>query len=459
MLIGVWLGQFTPPVFLWVNIAAAGLIVGAFRSRRWYACLVLIVAGGLLGISRGSWFAQDLQRLDSYVGKTATIEGVFSQDPVQQGESNVWKGQLGYIRIGAVHYSGEIYATILSDTSLSRGDRVTVHSKVGSGFGSFQLSMYRAEMLKVQHSDDVFVRFRDSFAAAIRTVTPEPEASLGVGFLVGQKSALPQDFEEQLKIVGLTHLVVASGYNLTILVRFARRLLARRSRYLALAGSLVLIVAFIGISGMSPSMLRAATVTILSLLAWYYGRRFHPVQLIVLVAALSAYAYPVYVWSDLGWALSFAAFTGILVVAPIILGSFRRLVGTTGSFVQLLVETLSAEIMTLPLIMVVFGYIPTYALLANMLVAPLVPFVMGASLLAGIAGMVGSAFVLFAMPAAVSAAFIVAVVEWLSALPGSEISLGAGAEFAWWWFVCLGLFFVWLWKRNNIQLEVSSVTE
>ena len=243
---------------------------------------------------------------------------------------------------------------------------------------------------------------------------PEPEASLGVGFLVGEKAALSTDLIEQMKTVGLTHIIVASGYNLTILVRFSRRLLARRSRYLALAGSLSLVVGFVLISGFSPSMNRAAVVTLLTLVAWYYGRNFHPIKLIFYVAALSALAYPVYVWGDLGWLLSFAAFAGVLVVAPLVTRLFYAKNAEPGALVRLLIETMSAEIMTLPIIVAAFGYVPVLALVANVAVAPIIPFAMFFTFVAGVVGIISSVLAIVAMPASILIAYVVAVVEYLS---------------------------------------------
>jgi competence protein ComEC len=142
----------------------------------------------------------------------------------------------------------------------------------------------------------------------VRRSIAEPESSLGIGYLLGQKNNLPSDLVEALKATALTHIVVASGYNLTILVRLGRRLFAKISKYLAMLTSVSLIIGFVAMTGLSPSMTRAGLVSLLSLWAWYVGRKFHPVQLILLVAAGSALLYPVYVWSDIGWLLSFVAF-------------------------------------------------------------------------------------------------------------------------------------------------------
>lgn len=460
LLFGLLVGRFVHVSLVWlIGVLALVLIVASLKSRRWYACLIIIIAGGLLGSLRGSLFAQELRAFNGYIGKQVTVVGKVAQDPVLKSGSNMWQTEIESVQINNKSLAGSMYATIIGDETLKRGDVVTVSGKLLDGFGSFQASLYRATLRHVARPNDPFLAARDSFAEAVRKVMPEPEASLGLGFVVGQKSALPDDLSEQLKTAGLTHIVVASGYNLTILVRFARRLLARRSRYLAFAGSVILVVGFIFISGFSASMNRAAVVTILSLLAWYYGRKFHPVQLILYVAAVSALLNPLYVWGDLGWLLSFAAFTGVLVVAPIIIQTLWKKDTKPNAVLQLVVETLSAELMTLPILIVSFSYIPVLALLANVLVAPVIPIAMLLTFIAGLVGWIAPTLALLALPATILIAYVVAIVERLADLEWARFSVNVSNPFAIIWYGLLTAFAWIAWRRHKVDLVASSVVE
>ncbi len=460
MLLGLFVGRAVPLIAVWIILALAlVLTVTSLKSRRWYACVLIVVAGMLLGYLRGAVFAYSLHSFDGYIGTKTTLVGTVQQDPVLKDGSNIWQAELGDVSVGSASLNGGVFATIVSDETLKRGDTVTISGRVLEGFGSFQESMYRAELRHVSRPNDPFLAARDSFAEAVRRVMPEPEASLGLGFVVGQKSALPDDLAEQLKTVGLTHIVVASGYNLTILVRFARRLLARRSRYLALVGSGLLVVGFVFVSGFSASMNRAAVVTALSLLAWYYGRKFHPIQLILYVAAVSAFLNPLYVWGDLGWLLSFAAFTGVLVAAPIITRLLYGKKREPSAVVQLVVETLSAEVMTLPIIIISFGYVPVFALIANILVAPVIPFAMLLTFIAGVVGWLAPWFSTLAAPATILIAYVVAIVKWLSQAGWARLPVDIPAWVALVWYGAL-LFVGWVvWRRRKVDLLASNVVE
>lgn len=459
LLFGVYLGQF----FKVSGVATLALValcfvVISFRSRRWYACFIILLAGVGLGLLRGSVFFQNTSLLDNFVQQKIVIAGSISQDPVLTNGSNTWRVQLGDIRVKGLQNNGEIYATVVSDEALKRGDNITISGKAIKGFGNFRLAFYRAELLDIKRPDDPFLAARDKFADGVKKVVPEPEASLGLGFLVGQKSALSDDLTEQLKIVGLTHIVVASGYNLTILVRFARRLLARRSRYLALAGSLILVAGFVLISGFSPSMNRAVVVTLLTLLAWYYGRKFHPLQLIAYVAAGSVIFYPPYIWGDLGWLLSFAAFSGVLVAAPIFTKLLYRK-KEPGVLVRLVLETVSAEAMTLPIIIAAFSYVPILALLANVLVAPVIPFAMFFTFVAGLVGLIAPVLSILAMPASIVIAYVVTVVEVLSTPTWAKVDLTVPIGLVVASFIVLASFLVMVWRRHRVDLTQASVVE
>lgn len=436
------------------------LVVVSLHSRRWYACIIVVVAGMGIGMMRGGLFYQDISVADSYIGQKVNLRGVVSQDPVLVNGSDLWSVQMSSIEIDARSIVGEVYATVRSDDALRRGDKIILSGKAKVGFGSFRISFNRADVTSIERHDDVFLYARDRFADATRKVMIEPEASLGLGFLVGQKSELPSDLSDQLKIVGLTHIVVASGYNLTILIRFARRLLARHSRYLAFAGSILLVVGFAFVSGFSPSMNRAAAVTILSLLAWYFGRRFHPVQLILYVASVSAFLYPSYLWSDIGWLLSFTAFIGVLVVAPMISQLFLRNKNEEqGAFSRLVVETLSAEIMTLPILIFVFGYVPVLALVANVMVAPVIPFAMLATFVAGCVGLILPWLSVMAIPADIVIAYVVSIVQTLASAEWAKISLSIPSWSLFVWYGGLLVAGLWLWFRSKVDLMRGSVIE
>ncbi len=375
----------------------------------------------MIGISRGSFVWQDNSVYYQVVGREITLAGIVAEDP-STSPSGQKRLKLVKSKTGDQNLPGEIWISLASNDEIRRSDRVVVQGQLSKGFGSFEASMYSA---KIEHiykysNNDTALNIRDWFSQKVRLAVSEPQASLGLGFLTGQRSELPEELMKSFQVLGLTHIIVASGYNLTILVRLTRKLLARFSKYLATISALGLTVAFLAITGLSPSMTRASIITTLSLLAWYFGRSIHPVVLLCFVAGLSAYISPGFVWGDLGWYLSFAAFSGVIMLAPLISAYFWGN-EKPGFIMRIVVETLSAQIMTVPIIGLAFGQIATLSILSNVLILPLVPFAMLATFIAGI----GSAILpfmagIFGWPASILLHYMTGVSDYLSKIPLSS---------------------------------------
>jgi competence protein ComEC len=413
---------FSSPAWL---IMSAALILCALIRRARIALLIVCFSGLLLGLWRGSIVQQQLSQYENYYGQTVVLEGKVVQD-VSYGPKGDQRLRIGNIEIGDQHFAGEVWVSSREKLDIKRGDSVKLEGQLDSGFGSLSAAMFRAEVLDIKRPipGDIGRQFRDWFAGAIRKAIDEPEVSLGLGYLLGQKSALPENLEKQIQMIGLTHVVVASGYNLTILVAFARRMLARTSKYLATLAGSFLIAGFVLITGFTPSMSRAGLVAALSLLAWYYGRRIHPIILLAIAAAVTAVIRPTYMWGDLGWYLSFAAFFGVLVLAPLLHQYFWGAAKKPGFLRELVVSTMSAQVVTLPIILMAFGTYSIYALPANMLVLPMVPFAMLATFIAGIGSLVMPfASDLFGLPAALLLKYCIFVIDQFARLPHAQSEL------------------------------------
>lgn len=459
ILVGIVFGAVWPVPGAWMwGVAGLALLPAIFQKRRWWSVLMIIVVGMLIGWQRGSGEAIALSGYQHLFGQNAGVSGIITDDPqVSNGSQRMFS--LGKIVISGERMQGRMFISTPGAKTLKRGDRVILSGKIVEGFGSYQASMRYAEVVAVNSGATPIRDLRDAFSDGVRRVVAEPQSSLGLGFVVGQRSALPPELDEQLKAVGLTHIVVASGYNLTILVRFARRVLAKYSRYAAMAVSSGLVMGFIAFSGLTPSMTRAGAVTLLSLLAWYYGRRFHPLLLIVFVAAGTAYADPIYLWSDIGWYLSFLAFIGVLIVSPLAIARFFR-GKKPGSIAHLVIETMAASLMTLPLILVTFGQLPVFAILANVLVAPLIPFAMLATTLAGVTGILAwSALGWLGLPAQIVIGYIVAVVEFFSAIDWAQTAVAIPPTAMILSYLAIGtLLLVW-WRTGRHSLLDRSIVE
>lgn len=461
IVVGVILAQYVSffAHVTWLIVGLGIAAIGMWRGRV-YAIPLILTAGLIIGFWRGSILQADLAPYENLTGFAVEIEGKVNEDP-ELDKSNATLLRLDVSSVNDHPLAGKVWASVHEKVDIKRGDIVTLKGKVSEGFGSFAASMYRANVTTVQRPvpGDVAGQVRDWFASKIREVIPDPEASLGIGYLLGQRRALSPNLDEALKIAGLTHVVVASGYNLTILVRFARRIFVNISKYLAALTAGSMIISFVLITGFSPSMSRAGLVAGLSLLAWYYGRKFHPLVLLSFTAAVTLLVNPAFGWNDLGWQLSFLAFGGVMILAPLLQAYFFSS-KKPGTIRQILGETISAQIATFPVLVAAFGVFSNVAVVANLLVLPLVPLAMLLTFLCGVVAVIfPAAAFLIALPTQWLLGYMIAVANYLASLPWAQTALVLQGWVVAISYVLLVGICVYLWRKTGYNLRNNNIIE
>lgn len=455
--IGVLIGTAIIPQLEYVSfhrmswlLLSAGLVMVGFFKRSVFS--IVIVAMGGIGIG----FYNGAQQLIAY--KPITMLHSSNEhrmvtgrviDDTTRNNRNDQRIQLTDLVIDDSAYAGNIWINTSAQTPIKRGDRVTVEGQLSEGFGVMQASMFRAQVTEIVRPDpgDIARQARDSFASNIHGLMESAQANLGVSFLVGQRSALPADMQDMFRDVGLIHLVVASGFHLTLVVRFGRTLFAKQSKYLATLTSFTLIFGFLLLTGFSTSMIRASLVTGASLLAWYFGRAIHPFVLLPVVASLTVLARPLFLWADLAWYLSFAAFGGVIILAPLLHRYFWHPEKEPGFFRYLIVATFSAQLLTFPIIALTFEQYSLLAILANVLVLPVVPVVMLGTFLAGIVSYgVPAIAQVIASITQLGIDYVIAVVEYLAAHPLATQTITINAWHIWTFYGILSLI-IWYLAR------------
>jgi competence protein ComEC len=402
--------------FVWLSLLLCAV---TFRRRS----VALLISFTALGLSLGWW------RGSAYLGKLTPYHELIKRPVIVTGRADTdgvytTGSQLGFDLANVKvqdpvqqRLVGKIGVKGFGEYAVYRGDTVQVEGKLYPTRGARQASISFAQIKVLRRSGSPVESIRRHYQSGMFSALPEPLASFALGLLIGQRSTLPQSVSDQLTTVGLTHIVAVSGYNLTIIMGTVYLLLRQRSKYQSTVISLALIGLFLLFAGFSASIVRAAIVSMLSIAAAYYGRTFRPLVLILLAACVTAGWFPLYLWSDLGWYLSFLAFFGVLVLAPLLIKRIYK-----GKQPQLLaaviIETLCAQIMTLPLIMYIFGNISLISLPANVLIVPLVPLGMAVAFAAGLGGML-TPFISgwIAWPARVLLTYMLDVIGLLAQVP------------------------------------------
>lgn len=485
-------------------IATLGIVLLAVWRPSLATFLLAVLAGGLIANYRVCLELKDSRYLESFVGQTVEVSGVIAEDPEASSIgfalrltnfsiSDSLNTQISECKDGSYEMSEKcfgrtVYVQVAESAfdgeSPRRSDTISLKGEWNAGFGTFVGSMYRPEVVSLQRdtSGPWLLNIRDSFSAAVREVVESPAADLGLGYLLGVKSSLPEDLQEVLQVVGLTHIVVASGANLSILVDFSRRWAGKISRTAAFVSAAALVVAFVFMVGWSAAMVRAGLVSLLSLVAWYCGREFIAWRLLVLVAAITLIYSPVYIL-DVGWQLSFAAFAGILVLGPKLTSYFYGL--TEKRYFQnrnqhleqeekkpnflaaTLIESLTASLLCLPILVYTFGQFSLISLAANLLILPTIAYAMGLTFLTGIASLIGLPILTGILAQATQALlnFQIAVIEFLGEQEIFLVTVDSGVAGVFWFYAPILLVGIviaaWKWwqRRRRLRLMYAELAE
>lgn len=432
----------------------------ALLRRKNLTSLVFIVILGIsLGLWRGGIYMQKLAQLKNLGGQNVTLEvsatsdAVYSQATQLEFTANHVQLLQGETLQRGEELAGNFRISGFGEAMIYRGDRLQISGKIYPSRGANQARISYAQLKRVGLDNSWINRFTRRFSAGMQSALPEPNASFGMGLLIGQRSTLQLDIINQLTMVGLLHIVAVSGYNLTILVRAATKI-KLRSKYQKLLMSLALIGFFILMTGFSASIVRAAIVSGLGLWAWYYGRSIRSILILAVTATITSLANPFYIWGDPGWYLSFLAFFGVLIISPIVIAKlFRR---PPKIIISTAMETLAAEIMTLPLIMSMFGQLSLVGIITNVLIVPLIPFAMLLCAVAAAAGMIVPAMAgWLAWPANLLLTYILDIVHIFAAIPSIFLHRSIStASMIYFYAIVLLVFAIAHKQRSNLRTDI-----
>ncbi|MDO5480334.1 MAG: ComEC/Rec2 family competence protein [Candidatus Saccharibacteria bacterium] len=307
-------------------------------------------------------------------------------------------------------------------------------------------------------TESLVISARDFLAERIENQLPEREAKLGMSYLLGMKSGLDKKLSEDLKTVGLTHIVVASGAHLSILVEIARKIFGRLSRFSGLLFSVLFILFFMCMVGWTPSILRAGVMAILTLTSWYVGRKIAPLRLILIVMAFTLMLNPMFLTS-LGWLLSFASYAGIMLLGPSI-SKFFHGDKKPGFIASVILTTIAATLMTLPITLYYFGQVSIISLVANLVILPTLPYAMGLTFFAGIFAGVPAVEMVFSFLAEKILSFHIATVEFFGSMEQFLIKIEPYNPWVFLLYLIilapfLYKFFRWTIDRKNGKIKIS----
>lgn len=326
-----------------------------------------------------------------------------------------------------------VLADVPRDAVVAPGDHVVFRGtlRAPQRFDSFDYPRYLAVrgIGYVSHRSDLRVetqsgsiastlyRLRVSMSERIATMFQYPGSAFINGVLLGDQSGITTGLEDTFRRTGTTHVLVVSGFNISILAAVVITAFGRRPGAVVL--SLGSIAAFVLLVGPSAAVVRAALMAAYLLVAITLGRPQTALTACAVTACVLLVLNPWLLRFDAGFSLSFAATLGVLLLSPWF-DSALRLPGVIG---EALAASLAATIATLPVSLIQFHQFSLVGPLANVLIVPVVPLLMAA----GAATLLSSYVVpllstLLGSIISIVVALLIRLLEGIAAVPFASIS-------------------------------------
>ena len=278
-------------------------------------------------------------------------------------------------------------------------------------------------------------RIKASMVKRVYLLFPDPEASLLAGILLGVDNNIPAGVQQAFKNTGTAHIIAISGFNIAIIAGIFVTLFSRFFGKKPGAILAILSIIFYTILvGASASVVRAAIMGTLSIIAAQFGRRNLALTALAASALVMAMLNPFVLW-DIGFQLSFFATLGLVLYAQPMsdavtaflihyfpLSSVEKVVAPFSDYFLL---TFAAQITTLPITIYHFGRFSLVSFIANPIVLPPQPAVM---VLGGLAVLLSRVYMplgqIMAWVAWPFAAYTIRMVEFFNGFPGGVLILG-----------------------------------
>ena len=435
-LIGIWFSETavaaTLPNWAWVGAAFFAFVASYWlrkveeTSHLLLACLSLFCMGVMRARSAEIDLSpQHISRLNDAPRPVAIAGTVIAEPDVRDSVTNLRIQVESAAIISAQNPDGEwasaegvVLVTALRYPEIAYGTQVTATGRLETPFESAEFSykeflaregihstMYlpRVRVSAENQGNPLYtslLQFKQRAVTTIARIVPAPESAVLQSMLFGDRTFLTDRMLENYRIAGLAHTIVVSGFHVSIILSLVLGFsqFVTTPRWALLVTTLVLIL-YAMMVGLKPSVIRAVIMSLAYLLGQVWlGRRTSSLAILGLLA-FGMTAYDPTDLYDVSFQLSFAATLGIILYTEPISAAIQARVqqitspdfvkGYARHLITIVAMTLSAQLLTLPLVAWHFEQISLISIISNLFTVPVLPISMT---LGSAATFVGMAF-------------------------------------------------------------------
>lgn len=381
------------------NVAVILAFVLVFSLKKKYLSVLFLLLGVLLAGARIYVHeAQDKNRLDLLEGEHVELEGNICKEVDYRRTDTRYTVCLDWNKKTNEKIKEKVLVNFDLYPRFEFGQRVSLTGKAsvpgliedfhydwylkrfGIRYVFYKPVLRVVENEKSEHWLGWLFVLKNWFIARLNQEFQEPFASFLAGLLLGYRGGLGEELLVNFQRVGLTHIIAISGANIALVILLLEKMLffvPKKARFVLLIFGLV---GFCLLVGMSASVVRAAIMGSMIMMARYFGRDTDTWFVLLFTAGIMTWFVPEILAYDAGFQLSFLALIGIVVFAEkltLIIGKLIK----PGLLLETLVMTLSAQFGTMSLSILLFKQFSLISVLANILVVPMLPL---ATLLGGL---------------------------------------------------------------------------
>jgi competence protein ComEC len=302
----------------------------------------------------------------------------------------------------------------------------------------------------------ILLKIKGAFMGNIERLMPEPHSSLVAGILLGEKGSLPEEIRNNFRRSGLTHILVLSGSNVSVVASTLMSVFSFLPRTLAASFGAFSIVLFALMTGASATTIRASLMALILIMSGRVGRNYNVTRALVVAGFLMLLSNPQILVFDIGFQLSFLSTLALIYVSPIIQ---TKLEFVTESFElkSILSTTISTQLFIFPFMLYSMGEVSLISLVTNILVLPFVPWSMFTGFVTGFIGFFGY---YLALPAAwitdLMLSWMMLVVSYFGELSFAAARLTMSKPILVVIYVLYGIFIFRWHLQNSLQQSANS---
>lgn len=444
-----------------------------------YSAFFLLIF--LIGMVRVEYAYRTIADLSAMMDTHATVMGVIETEPLVSEQAQSFTLDVQELNDRRMRRPAHIFIRLRKFPLYQRGDVLRVQGVLQparfDGYISAAFMFPKEEKIGAQ-GVPLFWRVLDgakfAFDSSLDAALPEPHASFMKGLLLGERSSMPASLIEKFKQTGTSHIVALSGYNITLVGAFfvdCLLLLTIPYRLTFWIGSTAIIL-FVFLTGASASLVRAAIMGILLLIAQHEGRQYHMTAALVCAGMIMVFVHPYILRFDIGFQLSFLATLGLVYMArpvkrviarierPIIIFlrgkkmPLEKEGRVHGTIKKMATQTIAAQLAVLPLLVFLFGGVSVITPITNIFVLAAVPATMALGFLTGFLGLLLSPLgMVCGWFAWVFLEYELMVIDLFSRIPFSVVSVSSFGRALIIGMYAIVAFFWWRHARKAAMIE------